>query len=206
MRTIFIILLMTITTQVGAGQLITNVSTFVSEAQVELEQQKFTGRIDGVALATQYQLSSDWYLKHELLSGNGNLHGTRKYFDFNQNLLYAFHKFSAVNSLYPTWNLSYKIGFGYYHKTSKFGTNNYEEAQFPVFIDVEMTSTSGVKVSLSGLGQLDNLNKTRSGSLTFAAPVISDVSVFGKYTNHSSKVNALQHCGSDYFVGFSVEF
>ena len=62
MRTLLIALLMTLATQVGAGQLKMTVSALLSDAQVKLEQQKFTGRIDGVSLATEFMFSPDWHL------------------------------------------------------------------------------------------------------------------------------------------------
>ena len=98
------------------------------------------------------------------------------------------------------------MGAGLYQKTSKLGTENYNETQFPVLLGAEITNKSGVKISLSGLGQLNNLDNNRSGSLSFAAPIMNNADVIGKYTNHSSKVNGLQHCGSDYFLGVSVQF
>ena len=89
---------MTIATQVvGAGQIKTTVSVLLSDAQVKLEQQKFTGRIDGVSLATEYMLSLDWHLKYEHLSGNGNLKGITRDFNFNQNSFYAYHTFAEDN-------------------------------------------------------------------------------------------------------------
>ena len=97
MRTIFIALLITLATQVGAGQLITTVSALLSDAQVKLDQQKFTGRIDGVSLATEYMLSPDWHLRYEHVSGNGNLNGTTSDFNFNQNLVYAYREFAEDN-------------------------------------------------------------------------------------------------------------
>ena len=206
MRTLLIAFLMTLATQVGAGPLITTVSALLSDAQVKLEQQKFTGRIDGVSLATEYMLSRDWHLKYEHLSGNGNLNGTTSDFNFNQNSFYAYREFVEDNFFFLNWRLNYKIGVGLYQKTSKLGTQNYNERQFPVLLGIEMTNTSGVKIGLSGLGQLNNLNDNRSGSLSLAAPVMDNVDVIGKYTNHSSKVNGLQHCGSDYFIGLSVQF
>ena len=206
MRTLLIALLMTFATKVGAVQLMTTVSALLSDAQVKEEQQKFTGRIDGVSLATEYMLSLDWHLKYEHVSGNGNLNGTTKDFNFNQNSFYAYREFSEDNFFFLNWRLNYKIGVGLYQKTSELGTENYNETQFPALLGVEMSNTSGVKIGLSGLGQLNNLNNNRSGSLSFAAPVINNLEVIGKYTNHSSKVNGLQHCGSDYFLGLSVQF
>jgi len=206
MRSILTTLLMTIATQVGAGPLMMTVSALLSDAQVKLEQQKFTGRIDGVSFATEYMLSPDWHLKYEHLSGNGNLTGTTRDFNFNQNSFYVYREFSEDSFFFVNWRLNYKIGAGLYQKTSKLGTENYNETQFPVLLGVEMTNTSGVKIGLSGLGQLNNLGNNRSGSLSFAAPVMNNLEVIGKYTNHSSKVNGLQHCGSDYFLGLSVQF
>ena len=206
MRSILTALLMTIATQVGAGPLMMTVSALLSDAQVKLEQQKFTGRIDGVSLATEYMLSHDWHLKYEHVSGNGNLNGTTRDFKFNKNLFYAYREFAEDNFFFLNWRLNYKIGAGLYQKTSKLGAENYNEMQFPVLLGVEITNTSGVKIGISGLGQLNNLNNNRSGSLSFAASVMNNLEVIGKYTNHSSKVNGLQHCGSDYFLGLFVQF
>ena len=197
---------MTLATQVGAGQLKMTVSALLSDAQVKLEQQKFTGRIDGVSLATEYMLSPDLYLKYEHLSGNGNLNETERDFNFNQNSFYVYREFVEDNFFFLNWRLNYKIGVGPYQKTSKLGMETYNETQFPVLLGVEMTNSSGVKIGLSGLGQLNNLNNSRSGSLSFAAPAINNLDVIGKYTNHSTKVNGLKHCGSDYFLGLSVQF
>ena len=197
---------MTLATQVGAGQLTTTASALLSDAQVKLEKQKFTGRIDGVSLSTKYMLSTGWNLRYEHVSGNGKLNGTTSDFNFNQNLVYAYREFAEDSFFLLNWKLGYKVGAGFSQKTSKFRTEHYNETQFPVFLGAEITNTSGVKISLSGLGQLDNLNNNRSGSLSFTAPVMNDFNVIGKYTNHSSKVNGLQHCGSDYFIGISVQF
>ena len=206
MRTILIAFLMTLATQVGAQQLTVAVSALLSDAQVKLEKQKFTGRIDGVSLATEYILSPDWHLRYEHVSGNGNLNGTTSDFNFNQNLVYAYREFAEDSFFLLNWKLGYKVGAGFYQKTSKFRTERYNETQFPVLLGVEITNTSGVKLSLSGLGQLDNLNNNRSGSLSLTAPIMNDLDVIGKYTNHSSKINGLQHCGSDYFLGLSLQF
>ena len=206
MRIILIASLITLATQLGAGQFTTTVSALLSDAQVKLEKQKFTGRIDGVSLSTKYMLSPDWNLRYEHVSGNGNLNGTTSDFNFNQNLVYAYREFAEDSFFLLNWKLGYKVGAGFYQKTLKFRTERYNETQFPVLLGVEITNTSGVKLSLSGLGQLDNLNNNRSGSLSFTAPVMNDLNVIGKYTNHSSKVNGLQHCGSDYFIGISVQF
>ena len=151
-------------------------------------------------------LSPDWYLTYEHVSGNGNHNGTTRDFNFNQNSFYAYREFSEDSFFFLNWRLNYKIGAGLYQKTSKLGTENYNETQFPALLGVEMSNTSGVKIGLSGLGQLNNLDYNRSGSLSFAAPVMNNLEVIGKYTNHSSKVNGLQHCGSDYFLGLSVQF
>ena len=186
--------------------MITTVSALLSDAQVKLDQQKFTGRIDGVSLATEYMLSPDWHLRYEHVSGNGNLNGTTSDFNFNQNLVYAYREFAEDNFFFLNWKLGYKVGAGFYQKTSKFRTEHYNETQFSVLLGAEITNTSGVKISLSGLGQLDNLNNNRSGSLSLTAPIMNDLDVIGKYTNHSSKINGLQHCGSDYFLGLSLQF
>ena len=69
--------------------------------------------------------------------------------------------------------------------------------QFPILLGVGMINKSGVKIGLSGLGKLNNLDKNKSGSLSFAASLMNDVDVLGKYTNRSSKVNGSQHCGPD---------
>ena len=206
MRNILIALLMTLATQVGAQQLTVTVSALLSDAQVKLENQNFAGQIDGVSVTTEYMLSPDWHLAYEHLSGSGNFNGTTSDFNFNQNLVYAYREFAEDNFLLLNWKLGYKIGAGFYQKTSKFRTEHYNETQFPVLLGAEITNTSGVKISLSGLGQLDNLNNNRSGSLSFTAPIMNNLDVIGKYTNHSSKVNGLQHCGSDYFMGLSVQF
>ena len=206
MRTILIAVLITLATQVGAGQLITSVSALLSDAQVKLDQQKFTGRIDGVSLSTEYMLSPDWHLRYEHVSGNGNLNGTTSDFNFNENLVYGYREFAEDNFFFLNWKLGYKVGTGFYQKTSKFRTEHYNETQFSVFLGAEITNTSGVKISLSGFGQLDNLHNNRSGSLSFTAPIINNLNVIGKYTNHSAKVNGLQHCGSDYFLGLSLKF
>jgi len=206
MRTIFITLLITLATQVGTEQLTTTVSALLSDAQVKLEKQKFTGRIDGVSLSTKYMLSPDWNLRYEHVSGNGKLNGTTSDFNFNQNLVYAYREFAEDSFFLLNWKLGYKVGAGFYQKTSKFRTERYNETQFPVLLGVEITNTSGVKLSLSGLGQLDNLKNNRSGSLSLTAPIMNNLDAIGKYTNHSSKVNGLQHCGSDYFIGISVQF
>ena len=206
MRIILIASLITLATQLGAGQFTTTVSALLSDAQVKLEKQKFAGRIDGVSLSTKYMLSPDWNLRYEHVSGNGNLNGTTSDFNFNQNLVYAYREFAEDNFVILNWKLGYKIGAGFYQKTLKFRTEHYNETQFPVLLGAEITNTSGVKISLSGLGQLDNLNNNRSGSLSLTAPIMNNLDAIGKYTNHSSKVNGLQHCGSDYFIGISVQF
>ena len=131
MRTIFITLLITLATQVGAEQLTTTVSALLSDAQVKLEKQKFTGRIDGVSLATEYMLSPDWNLRYEHVSGNRNLNGPTSDFNFNQNLVYAYREFAEGNFFLLDWKLGYKVGAGFYQKTSKFRTEHYNETQLP---------------------------------------------------------------------------
>ena len=197
---------MSFATQAGAGQVITTVSALVSDSQIKLAQQKFNGQLDGVALAAKYEFSPDWYLKYDLLIGSGSLNGTTKNYSFNQNMLYAYQAFSADNSFYFDWKLTYKIGAGVYHKVSKLDTENYHQSQFPVLLGIELENPSGVKISLAGFGQLNNLSNNRSGNLSFTAPLTGNVNVIGKYSNHSSKVVGLQHCGSDYFVGISLRF
>lgn len=197
---------MTFATQAPAGQVITSVSALVGDAQIKLVQEKFTAQIKGMALAAKYEFSPDWYLKYDLLIGGGSLNGTTKDYSFNQNVLYAYQAFSADNSFYFNWKLTYKIGAGFYHKASKLDTKNYYQNQFPVLLGVEIENTSGVKINLAGFGQLNNLSNNRLGSLSFAAPIANNVNVIGKYTNHSSKIFGLQHCGSDYFMGLSLRF
>ena len=206
MRTILIAFLMTLATQVGAQQLTVAVSALLSDAQVKLENQNFAGQIDGVSVTTEYMLSPDWHLAYEHLSGSGNFNGTTSDFSFNQHLVYAYREFSQDSTFFLNWKLGYKIGAGFYQKTSKFGTETYSETQLPLVLGAEITNTSGVRISFSGVGQLNNLNNKRSGSLSLSIPVMSNSSVIGRYTNHISKVNGLQHCGSDYFMGFSVQF
>lgn len=197
---------MSFATQAGAGQIITTISALVSDSQVKLVQQKFNGQLDGVALAAKYEFSPDWYLRYDLLIGSGSLNGTTRDYSFNQNMLYAYQAFSADNSFYFNWKLTYKIGAGFYHKVSKLETKNYFQRQFPVLLGIGIENSSGVKISLAGFGQLNNLSNNRSGNLSFTAPLTGNVNVIGKYSNHSSKVVGLQHCGSDYFVGLSLRF
>lgn len=132
MRIILIASLITLATQVGAEQLTTTVSALLSDAQGKLEKQKFTGRIDGVSLATEYMLSPDWHLRYEHVSGNGNLNGTSSDFNFNQNLVYAYREFAEDDLFVLNWKLGYKVGAGFNQKTSKFRTELYNETQFPV--------------------------------------------------------------------------
>ena len=130
-RTLLIASLITLATQLGAGQFTTTVSALLSDAQVKLEKQKFTGRIDGVSLATEYMLSPDWNLRYEHVSGNRNLNGPTSDFNFNQNLVYAYREFAEGNFFLLDWKLGYKVGAGFYQKTSKFRTEHYNETQLP---------------------------------------------------------------------------
>ena len=50
----------------GGGQLITTVAGLMRDAQIQQEQQKFTGHIDRVAGASEYEFSSDRQLKSGL--------------------------------------------------------------------------------------------------------------------------------------------
>ena len=116
MRTMLIALLMTLATQMGAGQLMTTVSTLLNDAKVKLGQQKFTWPIDGLSLATEYMFSPDWRLTYKHVSGNGHLSGTPSDFNFNHNLFYTYHAFAEDNFLFLNWRLNYKIGVGPHQK------------------------------------------------------------------------------------------
>ncbi len=87
-------------------------------------------------------LSPDWILRYEHVSGNGKLNGTTSDFNFNQNLVYAYREFAEDSFFLLNWKLGYKVGAGFYQKTSKFRTERYNETQFPVLLGVEITNTS----------------------------------------------------------------
>ena len=66
MRNLFAVILMTFATQAGAGQLFKTVSALEGDTQIKLAQEKFTARMDGMALAAKYEFSPDLYVKYDL--------------------------------------------------------------------------------------------------------------------------------------------
>ena len=60
-RAIFVALLMTLPIQSGARSLNTAVKAFVSDAQLEFEQEKYVGRLNGVSLSADYEISPNFF-------------------------------------------------------------------------------------------------------------------------------------------------
>ena len=197
---------MTLVTQVGAKSFTTAVTVFVSDAKIVLEQQSHKAQLTGVSFSTDYELSPSIFFRYQGLDGKGNLARNTPDYKFNRNLLYAYKTFSFKDPLLFNWNVTYTVGGGFSHRNSKFGNNSYEQLQLPLILGLEIISSDDVQISLSGFGQIDNLQNNRSGSLNFKVPIMPSVKLIGTYTNHKSKVEALKHCGSDYFLGFSIKF
>ena len=197
---------MTLATQVGAKSLTTAAKVFVSDAQVEFEQQKYAGQLSGASFSADYEFSPDLFFRYQGLNGKGNFNGSPSDYNFSQNLLYAYRNFDIRNTDLSSWQMSYKIGAGLFNKKSKFANNSYEQSQLPLILGLEITNTNDVQISFSGFGQIDNLQINRSGSISFKVPIGRSLRLIGKYTNHTSKVKKLQHCGSDYFLGLSINF
>ena len=206
MRKIFIALLMTIPAQLEANFLTTAAKAFLSDAQLEFEEQNHTGQLSGISLSADYEISPNLFFRYEALTGGGTFATTTNEYNFNKNIIYAYKSFPVDYSPAPGWKTLYAVGAGISNKKSKFGSNSYEQSQLPVFLKLEITNATNIQISLSGYGQIDNLQNNRSGSLSFKFPTTRSLNFTGKYTNHKSKVGALQHCGSDYFLGFSVHF
>ena len=205
-RAIFVALLMTLPIQSGARSLNTAVKAFVSDAQLEFEQEKYVGRLNGVSLSADYEISPNFFFKYEAVTGGGSFAKSTNEYKFSQNLVYAYKSLDFDHTPFPGWHITYAVGAGVLNKQSEFRSNTYQQSQRPLFLRLEITNSSNVKISLSGFAQIDNVEKNRSGSLSFKFPTWKNVSLIGKYTNHTSKFSALQHCGSDYFLGFSRHF
>ena len=205
-RAIFIALLMTLPIQSGAKSLNTEVKAFVSDAQLEFEQEKYIGRLNGASLSADYEISPNFFFRYEAATGGGSFAKSTNEYKFSQNVIYAYKTLDFDHTPFPGWHITYAVGAGVFNKQSEFRSNTYQQSQRPLFLRLEIKNSSNVKISLSGFAQIDNVEKNRSGSLSFTFPAWKNVSLIGKYTNHTSKFGALQHCGSDYFLGFSRHF
>ena len=178
-----------------------------SSAQIRSVQKTHKGELDGVALFTSFDMGKDYALGLDVKVGSGKVFsGKSTNYSFNEYIAHTAFKFGGRSGSLTQLNYGFSAGLGILHKSANFDGLKFSETQYPIFLGVDFDITKRVSMRIKGYSQLNKFDDNRAAFIGIVLPLSDKVSIVGHYSNYSSKINEIKHCGSDYIIGLEMNF
>jgi hypothetical protein len=206
MKYILSILLTITAIDVAADTLTLTGGLFQSDARLELDNQTKKGKVSGLSLKIDYNVSNDLMLNYEYILGEGNLNAANTRYNFNESSLHLARNFRSENRMFDTWSLNYMAGVGISHKSSEYENKRQNKTQQSILLGASLQNSHGTFIRLKGTTPVSAFKYNKLAILEVGTPISYSADLFASYRNHSSKIDNLRHCGADYFVGISLKY
>lgn len=112
MKYILSILLTINAINVAADTLILTGGLFQSDARLELDNQTKKGKLSGLSLKIDYNVSNDLTLNYEYILGEGNLNAANTRYNFYESSLHLARNFRSETRIFDKWSINYMAGVG----------------------------------------------------------------------------------------------
>ena len=206
MKYILSILLTITAINVAADTMTLTGGLFQSDARLELDSQTKKGKVSGLSLKIDYNVSNDLMLNYEYILGEGNLNAANTLYNFNESSLHLARNFRSKNRIFDTWSISYVAGVGLLHKSSEYENKRQNKTQQSILLGASLQNSRGTFIRLKGTTPVSAFKYNKLAILEVGTPISYSADLFASYRNHSSKIDNLRHCGADYFVGISLKY
>ena len=206
MKYILSILLTITAINVAADTMTLTGGLFQSDARLELDSQTKKGKVSGLSLKIDYNVSNDLMLNYEYILGEGNLNAANTLYNFNESSLHLARNFRSKNRIFDTWSISYVAGVGISHKSSEYENKRQNKTQQSILLGASLQNSRGTFIRLKGTTPVSAFKYNKLAILEVGTPISYSADLFASYRNHSSKIDNLRHCGADYFVGISLKY
>ena len=206
MKYILSILLTITAINVAADTLTLTGGLFQSDARLELDSQTKKGKVSGLSLKIDYNVSNDLMLNYEYILGEGNLNAANTLYNFNESSLHLARNFRSKNRIFDTWSISYVAGVGISHKSSEYENKRQNKTQQSILLGASLQNSRGTFIRLKGTTPVSAFKYNKLAILEVGTPISYSADLFASYRNHSSKIDNLRHCGADYFVGIRLKY
>lgn len=200
-------ILLTITALDAAANTLTLKSgLFRSDARVELDNQAKKGKVSGLSVKIDYDISTDLMLNYEYILGEGNLNTAKSRYKFNESTLHLTRNFHSEKRIFDTWSISYIAGVGISNKSSDYENKTQNKTQQSILIGASIESSHGGFIRLKGTTPVSAFKYNKLAIIEVGTPISNSTNLMATYRNHSSKIDNLRHCGADYFIGISLKY
>ena len=206
MKYILSILLTITAINVAADTMTLTGGLFQSDARLELDSQTKKGKVSGLSLKIDYNVSNDLMLNYEYILGGGNLNEANTRYNFNESSLHLARNFRSENRVLDTWSIDYMAGVGISHKSSEYENKRQNKTQQSILLGASLQNSRGTFIRLKGTTPVSAFKYNKLAILEVGTPISYSADLFASYRNHSSKIDNLRHCGADYFVGISLKY
>ena len=206
MKYILSILLTITAINVAADALTLTSGLFQSDARLELDNQTKKGKVSGLSLKIDYNVSNDLMLNYEYILGEGSLNAANTRYNFNESSLHLARNFRSENRIFDTWSINYMAGVGISHKSSEYENKRQNKTQQSILLGASLQNSRGTFIRLKGTTPASAFKYNKLAILEVGTPISNLANLFASYRNHSSKIDNLRHCGVDYFVGISLKY
>ena len=206
MKYILSILLTITAINVAADTMTLTGGLFQSDARLELDSQTKKGKVSGLSLKIDYNVSNDLMLNYEYILGEGNLNAANTLYNFNESSLHLARNFRSENRIFDTWSISYVAGVGISHKSTEYENKRRNKTQQSILLGASLENSRGSFMRLKGTTAVNAFKYNKLAIIEVGTPISNSATLFASYRNHSSKIDNLRHCGADYFVGISLKY
>ena len=178
-----------------------------SSAKVRTADKTYNGDLGGLLMSASFDFGERFSLGLEVKDGSGKVSSDKSVnYSFNEYLVHSAFKFGGASGPNVQRNYSFSIGFGILNKNVKFNGLKLNETQYPLFLGVGYELSENLSIRASGYSQIDKFDDNRAAFIELAWPVTEKIKVVGRYSNYSSEINKIKHCGSDYVIGLETSF
>ena len=200
-------ILFTITAiNVAADTLTLTGGLFQSDARLELDNQTKKGKLSGLSLKIDYNVSKDLTLNYEYILGEGNLNAANTRYNFYESSLHLARNFRSETRIFDKWSINYMAGVGISQKSSEYENKRQNKTQQSILLGASLENSRGSFMRLKGTTPVDAFKYNKLAIIEVGTPISNSANLFASYRNHSSKIDNLRHCGADYFVGIGLKY
>ena len=178
-----------------------------STAQIRTVEKTYKGELGGVVLFSSLDMGKYYTFGLDVKSGSGKVFsGQFRNYSFNEYIAHSAFKFDGRSGSQTQRNYGFSVGLGVLHKSANFDGLKFSETQYPVFLGVDFDITKRVSMRIKGYSQLNKFDDNRAAFFGLVWPLNDNASIVGHYSNYSSKIDEIKHCGSDYIIGLEMHF
>ena len=178
-----------------------------STAQIRTFNKTYKGDLSGGVLSSSFDVGRNFILGLDVKDGAGEVSSDQALnYSFNEYIAHSAFKFSEISGYQSQRSYALSVGWGILHKSANFNGLKFSETQYPIFLGVDLDISKRLSLRIKGYSQLDKFDDNRAAFIELVSSVNEKVKIVGRYSNYSSKINAIKQCGSDYVIGLEIHF